>query len=175
MSLETWKAEYYPIPADETEKENAIAHSLKKWEGLRISNLAMHSLFINDSGGIEDEDGIHLDIDAGSCALCLHAYGEGCNTCPLFLARGKVSCDNVRSEEDDSPWHTWCEDRDPRPMIHWLRKAHEATSHDAHGPDKLLYGGTAPANVSTTNHAKPPIGGLTCETPAKPGILDSTD
>jgi hypothetical protein len=35
MSLESWKAEFYPIPADEVKKKDALAHSLRKWEGLR--------------------------------------------------------------------------------------------------------------------------------------------
>lgn len=46
------------------------------------------------------------------------------------------------------------------------------TSHDAHGPDKLLYGGTPPADLLAKKDTKPPIGGLTCETPGFPGIVD---
>lgn len=38
MSLETWKAEYYPISARETKQAQATAHSFKKWEGLRREN-----------------------------------------------------------------------------------------------------------------------------------------
>lgn len=39
MSLETWKEEFYPIPADEVPESQALAHSLRKWEGLRKENL----------------------------------------------------------------------------------------------------------------------------------------
>lgn len=127
MSLESWKAEYYPIPADQTTREEAVAHSLKKWEGLRVIaraahgvSIAKHSSYLYD----EDENNI-LGIDADSCALCFHAFGEGCERCPLFLARGGVPCDGTREGEADSPWHTWCESKDPEPMIHWLRKAQE--------------------------------------------------
>ena len=44
MSIESWKAEFYPTPADEASKDQAIAHSLRKWEGLRKENLDRHEL-----------------------------------------------------------------------------------------------------------------------------------
>lgn len=35
MSLDTWKAEFYSIPAEEVAAKDAIQHSLTKWIGLR--------------------------------------------------------------------------------------------------------------------------------------------
>lgn len=47
MSLETWKEEFYKIPAEECIKEQALDHSITKWEGLRPENLQKHGLFLD--------------------------------------------------------------------------------------------------------------------------------
>lgn len=33
MSLKTWKAEFYPVPAGTTTNVEACKHSLRKWRG----------------------------------------------------------------------------------------------------------------------------------------------
>lgn len=35
MSLAAWKAEHYPVDAANVPAEEAVAHSLRKWRGLR--------------------------------------------------------------------------------------------------------------------------------------------
>ena len=37
MSLKSWKAEFYPVTASRVSKKNALEHSLKKWEGLKLT------------------------------------------------------------------------------------------------------------------------------------------
>ena len=44
MSLESWKAEFYTIPASKCPEEYAIEHSLRKWTGLLPENLDKHEL-----------------------------------------------------------------------------------------------------------------------------------
>lgn len=39
MSLKTWKLEFYPVEASTVSKEDALDHSLRKWEGLTEENL----------------------------------------------------------------------------------------------------------------------------------------
>lgn len=44
MSLETWKQEFYSLPASNAPIEQALDHSIKKWAGLQPDNLAKHSV-----------------------------------------------------------------------------------------------------------------------------------
>ena len=122
MSLETWKAEFYPVPASEA--EDPVAHSLRKWEGLL--HLEAHGLR-QYSGMLEDVDGQVFYFDPDTCALC-HKYadGENCQNCPLAIARGGVPCDEARSDEHAAPYMAGTRDRDPAPMLHWLRLACDA-------------------------------------------------
>lgn len=97
MSLETWKAEFYPVPASEVPVEQAAAHSLKKWEGLRPESLDKHKLFVRQGYVVDEHEGWKkvLRIDADSCALCVHHKHEttvrmdgrpvmSCAGCPLY-------------------------------------------------------------------------------------------
>jgi hypothetical protein len=139
MSLKTWKAEFYPKPAHETTKEEAVAHSLQKWIGLRPENLARHNVLVDGDKcvvPVDDEDDDWVNINGETCALCHHnhendeddegGWDNDCGTCPLKVARGGVTCDNeIRGDEPDSPWHHYSTTRDPEPMIFWLQKAAE--------------------------------------------------
>lgn len=124
MSYETWREEYYPVPACDVPKEQAVAHSLRKWEGLRPEALAKHGikLYAQNVGGM-------LSIASGSCALCHHyCRGGSCESCPLAIARAEndgspVDCDKSRFDEDRSPWATGAYGpQNPEPMIAWLKK-----------------------------------------------------
>lgn len=150
MSIETWKAEFYPKPASETTEAEAIDHSLQKWLGLTPENLAKHRVMLFNSAVMEQ--GVDLDkpsnervlIDANSCSLCHHfcetdtfnsADDESpCMECPLYQARGGRACDDETDEEwaDDrkSPWHEFTPSfnrygYDPKPMIRWLKRTKE--------------------------------------------------
>lgn len=153
MSLETWKAEFYPTPAEDTAKEDAIAHSLRKWQGLTPENLKKHGVIHEPFAGVIDESDFSagkpiymyseaVPIDSGTCALCHHHYNSGdeeswedddfdeedsCGVCPLKEARGGVSCDCTRDDEQTSPWNSFSHPgntgSNPKPMIFWLQKA----------------------------------------------------
>ena len=140
MSLQSWKEEFYPMPASEVTPADALDHSLRKWEGLRLKNLQQHALqqdkrYLWDPVGEES-----LKIDATTCALCklyideLYVDGEtreaACERCPLAIVRGNVPCDQETEEEteaspgpDYSPYMRFDEARDPEPMIMWLKRA----------------------------------------------------
>lgn len=128
MSLQTWMDEFYPIPAQEVDKENACAHSLKKWEGLRAVNLSKHGLS-RVSRALEDKEGNRFLIDSGSCALCTHYLDSEmhCPRCPLSQVRGGTKCDSEKGYEEYSPYFAFISVKsDPEPMIEWLQKALES-------------------------------------------------
>ena len=80
MSLETWKAEFYPIDATLVAPEDAIQHALTKWIGLRPENLSKHDLTVHDCE-ISDAHG-NFPVDSRTCTLCVpNEYS--CNSCPI--------------------------------------------------------------------------------------------
>ena len=132
MSIESWKAEFYPVPADEVPVDQAIAHSLRKWEGLRKENLDRHDV-IKAGRRLWHDDESPFYIDGDSCALC-HRYlfdGDGdahdhdvsCDNCPLSIARGGFPCDRSLPDESNAPWQEFGREGNPEPMIFWLNAA----------------------------------------------------
>lgn len=97
MSLKSWLDAFYPIPADEVSKEDALEHSIRKWKGLLPVNLAKHQVLYRwEEVQSRDESG--LPISASSCALCRHWYDadSGCPECPLVKA-GHICCEDYNS------------------------------------------------------------------------------
>jgi hypothetical protein len=104
-----WYQEFYLIPASQTSKEQAAAHSLRKWRGALPENLAKYNLKKPP-----------IVYGAGTCALCKH--NTKCVTCPLCQMRGDVPCDAPRLDERLSPYASWTEEHNPLPMIEWLER-----------------------------------------------------
>lgn len=111
MSLKSWKKEFYPIGASEVDEQDAVAHSLRKWIGLRQENLDKHDVSHSWDGISYKKDS--LPIGAPSCALCQHHYipKRSCESCPLHEYLGRP-CDG-----DDSPYAAFVDDDGPEPMI----------------------------------------------------------
>jgi len=129
MSVEAWKAEFYPIEAADTDEEAAVAHSLRKWEGVRADALERHRL-ISRNGGLEGIEGESpFDFGANTCALCEWYQADDCEACPLYRVRGDVSCDSYTYAEHDArtrpPYQAFTLDNNPEPMILWLKLAKE--------------------------------------------------
>ena len=127
MSLETWKEEFYRKPAGDTSTEEALHHSLKKWQGLRTENLNRHGITVTAGASlIDDSPGtLRFGIDSESCALCFHymyTTPRSCEACQLFKVRGS-RCDNNSTSQ--SPFSLWQLKHDPEPMIALIEKAIE--------------------------------------------------
>lgn len=128
MTLETWKQEFYPVPASEVAKEEAGNHGLQKWIGLRHDNLLKHQVVLDEFSVCEDYDNLdidgeyeYLDIDGESCALCEHYFMSGnsssfCVKCPLYFGLGHKRCDQGKK----SPYAIWLDTHNPEPMIEAL-------------------------------------------------------
>lgn len=124
MSLETWKKEFYPIPADKVKShKKAVEHSILKWTGLFPKNLKKHNIYKTKNTGIyeppsitTDEDNYNFVIDCSTCALCCLVENDrdvNCDNCKIVKVTGK-RCDN--------PWIRWRDKTDPKPMLKVLRK-----------------------------------------------------
>lgn len=136
MSLQSWKAEYYPIEARDCKKEDALAHSQKKWQGLKPANLEKHGVKFNEaSRSVIDDTFRVLTIDGSSCALCKHYHKKGpgssyaddrCDKCPLAKARNNVPCDAKYRGDDEArggPFMSFIKTKNPVSMIRFLNKA----------------------------------------------------
>lgn len=123
MSLETWVAEFYPVSAwSLREKGDAVAHSLRKWEGLRWKNRKKHGLRMLDGETLgfskHSMEADTFGVTADSCALCQrHLTIHGCGECPLKRVLG-MSCD-----APGQPYVTFLETGNPKPMIAALKAA----------------------------------------------------
>lgn len=132
MSLETWKKEFYPIPANSRKIKTelaAVEHALQKWEGLRARNLKKHevahytdSTHGSDGKRIEDRCGQTLPIVDSSCSLCVR-HPQSCEKCCLFKIRKGSTCFEPTGQEHLGPYVTFVTKGDPSPMIRLLRKA----------------------------------------------------
>ena len=140
MSLATWKEEFYSQPAGDVGVTDAVAHSLKKWRGLAVEHLSRHDVRRATFGSIEGVDE-RFSINVETCALCQHYWEDvddydgshDCGGCPLAIARGGIPCDDEREDETTSPYQTWVDSGNPKPMIVWLEKAQSADAVDPQG------------------------------------------
>lgn len=131
MSIQSWKAEFYPVDADKVKggDEELVAHSLTKWRGLTEENLGKHELVrIGYRLAASFSDDTVFRVSDITCALCMQYLREGdtdeerCGECPLRVVRGGISCDTGRGESV-SPYHAFTEHGDTQPMIAWLERA----------------------------------------------------
>jgi len=127
MSIKTWQAEFYPIPAKRVAKRDAVAHELRLHRGMLKTNMRKHGCAWR-SGSVVDhaEHGFAVSIDTS--ALCFHRLQGGwdCDKCPCSLLRDGYSCCDYwhyREWGGQSPYELWCDVGDARPMVRLLEKA----------------------------------------------------
>lgn len=114
MSLDTWKAEFYPTEASEAAGSDleATRHSLRKWEGLRTDALAKHGMVRYGLVGISGRE----------CALCqryiLRHPDMECTGCPLAATTG-MTCDE--GDEGDDAYSVFTRTGNAEPLIAALR------------------------------------------------------
>ena len=124
MSLKTWIKEFYPVRAEKVSKQDALDHSIKKWEGLKKKNLLKHQLSSgpDNHAYITDRAGGSSFIDSDTCALCHHYLGEGydypCEKCPIVKVN-KRSC--------NSEYDYFCGTGNPVPMLRLLIQTQKET------------------------------------------------
>lgn len=134
MSLQSWKEEFYPVPADDesiTDTAEAVRHSLQKWKGLSERQRAKHGVSVTSHGRLHESGDPCMRIffvDASTCALCEQHFdssGGTCSTCPLYLLRDGVPCDklNPALDGEESPFVMWTDHNNPLPMITLLQQA----------------------------------------------------
>lgn len=111
MTIESWKAEFYPTEAIDTRPDETIQHTLCKWTGTRPENLAKHGL-VKSGAHLKDENK-DFTFEASSCALCVH---YSCKTCPLTNHTDK-NCNHI-----DGAYSEWLLKNDPEPMIKALEE-----------------------------------------------------
>lgn len=113
MSLETWKEEFYSLPATGLEERDmtglarssitkykndldleATKLSLLKWTGLLPENLEKHGLKWTGNGNIVDSYKEYFIVGASSCHLCtLYNILDGnCAGCPLNDFSNGLQC-----------------------------------------------------------------------------------
>lgn len=146
MSMETWKAEYYPVDAsaaglkkgDAAMRKFATKHSLRKWIGARKENLDKHGLRLRSLTVTEPAPGgdIELPFTASTCALCEVYYNREadgsnarCVRCPLYKISGEPC---FGGDGTDRPYDA-AHSGDLEPMIKLLSQAAEV---DYVGPRK---------------------------------------
>lgn len=117
MSLDTWKAEFYPIPAEEVAAKDAIQHSLTKWIGLRPENLSKHNLEI----GVFQIVDAHtvFAIDSSACSLCAR-NPLSCAPCPIAEYKSTKSIYKKRTCCPE--YDAFGREHDPEPMIDLLQQ-----------------------------------------------------
>lgn len=132
MSLATWKKKFYATPASSVRgRVNCVKHSLRKWRGLRKSNLRAHDI-LQDYKNIYGIAGECLTIDEVSCALCQQyvddsALAQRCIRCPLSKTLDDRRCD----WKEDSPYGKWLETGDALPMIRALERTLKRLEQEA--------------------------------------------
>jgi hypothetical protein len=122
MTMQSWRSEFYPVPSRKmNNKEEAIFHSIKKWEGLTKENLEKHKVMKAGNLHVIHYYTTDFNIDTNSCALCALYLDElnhdnPCSNCPLYQS-GKGCMD----ENIHSPFEEWKKTDNPEPMIRSLR------------------------------------------------------
>lgn len=121
MSLATWRRKYYPKPAEVTTKEEAIEHSIRKWEGLQLPALAAEHVDASPLNGVRTIGTEHpsVGVSGASCALCFHYRDwnqQSCRRCPLAISLG-ASCYADSGGAYGGPWRAWTTHDNPRPML----------------------------------------------------------
>jgi ribosomal protein L35 len=126
MSLQSWKKEFYPIPADKIITwKAALEHSMLKWSGFSKKNLEKHDVIL-DHGSLQCKYR-EFKVDDKSCALCLLSYDRkikyvACNTCPIFKLNGYYC---VYRRGRVSAWNAFILHDNPKPMQRLLAKTYK--------------------------------------------------
>ena len=92
MSCNTWKQQHYKTEASECPVEDAISHTVAKWEGMHDEQLDFHGMK-KDHCVLYDCIGGRIRFNNMNCALCHHYIDlrHECPQCPIVRVT-KRSC-----------------------------------------------------------------------------------
>lgn len=151
MSINTWKAEFYPVSVEELYHDDPcndlkdIDHCIQKWEGLTPDNLKKHRVKpvsgyllperFKLQGTLRQAGDVLIDYEYFWPVKSTKSFFEVCDetcilcyknpvcyTCSLSKCREGHACGDKKPGESISPWFAWEERCDPAPMIKWLKK-----------------------------------------------------
>ena len=107
MTKDEWLAAYYPAAAEDCPKDEAVAHSIRKWEGV--------------AWAVKNTFPVPIRVDASTCALCVRYQDDddSCTQCPLAISLGN-KCDSTE-DNDPAPWFAYQNNKNPLPMLAALR------------------------------------------------------
>lgn len=112
MSLQTWKAEFYPQTASALARTKGVTaiqlldHSIVKWTGALPANTKKHGVVydaqwctvktVDHQLGYHEDPKNELVFDSTTCSLCRKYDGPRsnglCTRCPLAQVRGGLRC-----------------------------------------------------------------------------------
>ena len=87
MSVETWFAEFMPVPAESAVSSDRAAceHALRKFTGLLPENLDKHKVEFVYLSAIRDHEITRIVTGSANCSLCHRYLAANCAGCPLYL------------------------------------------------------------------------------------------
>ncbi len=121
MSIESWKAEFYPVPAAQIVNESPLVqaeHAYLKWTGALKENLGKHGL-VKPFGSvcIRDVAGNVFKFSTEECVWCHNYYSVesgACQFCPLY-SYGVCG-------DPSGPFMHWYSSGDPTLMINAIKE-----------------------------------------------------
>lgn len=112
MSIKTWLAEYYPVPADRVAGDEAgLEHAIRKYKGARPAALEKHGCRANGQRLVSDTGKARLMFGHKACAPC-QRWLPLCSWCLLSTT---AVCGKT--------WLDFCRTGDPERMIRGLQRA----------------------------------------------------
>lgn len=147
MTMETWKAEFYPVPADTPMTDiEALEFSIQKWKGYRKENLDRHGLEVDpycnaDIVQLDYNERLsgqlgrpayrkvaYFSFNSDTCPLC-HIFlyaNNNCSACVITKQLG-MACHGFKG----SAYREFRYSGDPEPMIKLLETTLELVKQKA--------------------------------------------
>lgn len=130
MSLESWKAEFYPKNAHQFSTESdkkCIKAAIKKWKGAFPENCAKHNVRYVEHSIIDIKSNEELEFDDDACTLCVKYFEAFCYRnnstgivhCPIIRLQG-IPCDKAPASGEASTYDK--SKNDPEPILNLLKE-----------------------------------------------------
>lgn len=146
MSLQSWKAKYYPVTAEDLQYSYdssefkgtklefdiiALEHAVLKWSGLNIEIIKDHGLELSSATLIDrylKSGDLQFRINDNSCVLCLkYSFHDDCDGCPINKETSccgvapTVSTNDSTDHSNETPYAIFKFRDDAEPMLKILK------------------------------------------------------